>query len=311
MLVQIHALARPIASIVSSEACPEYPSAEADYSHMLFMSFGCPFESRHLGEKLANASAKVLGWEMGINAHRHIFIAFHRKQHPLLAQEEENPDFDSISALQSGHSRSTENRVYGLSATVMEGAEEDYMAVFLEVSVAWQRTLRIVPAGVRLGAPESKCTEWDNLVRTGVIVLPPSMASSAGGFDVSPLVQEMFEHQRKTTSTTHHQLSNVLMQLEEQSQRIRVLGEAVSRLSTQLQVMEGSSPLVLRSQSADCRVMVSTGNASQKEGCAGGQQPAEMSAFSGISEDACGDVMLEEPSALCRTERMMRCNGFA
>jgi hypothetical protein len=64
-----------------------------------------------------------------------------------LMEEDEN---DSVQAQQSGHSRRTENRVYGLSPDAMAGAPEDLLPLFLDASTDWQVACKVVPGGLGL-----------------------------------------------------------------------------------------------------------------------------------------------------------------
>lgn len=54
---------------------------------------------------------------------------------------------DDVDALQAGHTRATENRIYGLSPQSLAGAAEDILPLFLEASTKWQKCCKAMPGG--------------------------------------------------------------------------------------------------------------------------------------------------------------------
>ncbi len=68
---------------------------------------------------------------------------------------EDDETEDSIQALQSGHSRHTENRLYGITAESLAGAAEDVLPMFLDASTDWQVACCIVPGGHMLPYSEA------------------------------------------------------------------------------------------------------------------------------------------------------------
>ncbi|KAG1832560.1 hypothetical protein DFJ58DRAFT_736345 [Suillus subalutaceus] len=67
-------------------------------------------------------SVEKIGFPLGVNSWRHISTAFKRK----------------LEALQAGHSRATENRIYGLSPDALASGAEDLLPLFLQASNNWQ-----------------------------------------------------------------------------------------------------------------------------------------------------------------------------
>ncbi len=242
LLIQVHALARPFASYLATRAAADFPNAPLQYRNMLFMDICKPFESHRLTQQLGAFSSSVLGWEMGLNAHRHIYIAFHRKHHDGLNRELESTENDTIDTLQSGHSLATENQVYGLSTSTMDGATEDNLQLYLEASTAWQRTLKVVPAGLGLTYEMSGHAQYDELLAKGTI--PPLHAAASASSNASIAAGQTFlaefkEYNQSAHTTTHTKLNLILTMLETQAielkthtQQLRSLEFAVQKYPT-------------------------------------------------------------------------------
>ncbi|KAG2063234.1 hypothetical protein BDR04DRAFT_1123399, partial [Suillus decipiens] len=128
ILIQDLALARPFAEFAASICFPNHAEVLQLYrQHIL------PF----------------LNYGLTINSWRHIQTAW----------KHEDAE-DTIDALQAGHSRATENRVYGLSVQALAGAAEDVLPLFLNASTAWQTRCKTVPGGTLL--PYKKARSGDN-----------------------------------------------------------------------------------------------------------------------------------------------------
>jgi len=54
---------------------------------------------------------------------------------------------DDVEALQVGHMRATENRIYGLSTQSLAGAVEDVLPLYLQASTRWQQCCKVMPGG--------------------------------------------------------------------------------------------------------------------------------------------------------------------
>lgn len=148
LMVQLHALARPLAQFFSSKVFE--PAVTSMYYDLAFMDFGKEFTSAKITDAMTRISFPILNWNLKISSWRHINIAFKRKlcsKSYALLTGEENASSTSAHILQSGHSTRTENRIYGLTPDSLIGATEDIMQVFLNASTEWQRLFGIVPGG--------------------------------------------------------------------------------------------------------------------------------------------------------------------
>ncbi len=233
LLIQVHALARPLASFLAPKAVKELPESPQQYNDTLFMGFGKPFESRDLTAELLKLSESFLDWEMGIAAYRHIYIAFHRRHHPRITQQIEMSDDDTISALQSGHSLATENRIYGLSTSAMSSADEDTLQLFLETSTAWQRTLKVVPGGLGLTYKTSGYLDYEKLATQGTIppLHPTAATPSSASLGAQALLAEFNRHNQSAHKTTHIKLDLMFDRLQAQAEQIQLLTTVVEKLS--------------------------------------------------------------------------------
>ena len=90
-------------------------------------------------------SLQPLDEAYGVQAFRHIKIAWRRKLCPSATDILENGQEDCIGAEQAGHTARVESRVYGLSPDALSGPAEDILPLFLTASTSWQKAMRIVP----------------------------------------------------------------------------------------------------------------------------------------------------------------------
>ncbi|KAI6009129.1 hypothetical protein EDC04DRAFT_2610721 [Pisolithus marmoratus] len=120
ILVQDLALARPFAEVAARACFPDKPEV-VDLLPIL-----------HFG--------------LTIGSWRHIQTAWKCKLGCAVEDIIEMDTEDNVEALQAGHSRSTENRVYGISIEALAGAAEDVLPAYLNASMEWQRHCQ-VPLG--------------------------------------------------------------------------------------------------------------------------------------------------------------------
>ncbi|KAJ7098481.1 hypothetical protein C8R43DRAFT_251881 [Mycena crocata] len=169
-LVHIHLFARPLCQFFATKLYPTQPEIAVKYAEMVFMDNGCEFTSERLSSEMGQRSQAVLGWRMSIAPHRHINIAFRSKlctgaTQDLLEQEAAS----TVQALQSGHTLSTERKIYGLTPDALAGAPEDVIAIYLDISTEWQKVLRLIPGGVTGGFEFLTRDRFDGLVADGTI----------------------------------------------------------------------------------------------------------------------------------------------
>jgi len=146
LMVQDLALARPFAEVAVHLCFPGDANLYSLYRDHLFVDYLKPFSTEVLTETMASLTLPITGIKMGVNAYRHINIAWKRKlcveASSLL---DNNDDFETVTALQACHSRATENRVYGLSTDALSGAPEDILPLYLDCSTHWQVAMGVVP----------------------------------------------------------------------------------------------------------------------------------------------------------------------
>jgi superfamily II DNA helicase RecQ len=78
---------------------------------------------------------------------------------------------ESVEALQMGHTRKTDNKVYGVSQEALRGAPEDILPLFLEASTDWQIICRVVPGGLNLCYSDALMSSFQAHIQSGVICL--------------------------------------------------------------------------------------------------------------------------------------------
>lgn len=90
----------------------------------------------------------------------------------------EEDDQETIEALQSGHSRSTENRIYGLSMDALSGASEDILPFFLDSSTDWHKVCKVVPGGLAgISYQQAKSTNFEALKTSKAFTLGNTLSS--------------------------------------------------------------------------------------------------------------------------------------
>jgi len=147
LVIQDLAIARPFAELAAYICYPKDKDIQGRYNSYLFINNRHLFTTAQLTNVIKLYTLPVFSFGMGVNDWRHISAAFRRKLCPGLEsmlQEDEN---ESVPALQSGHTRDTENRTYGISSEMLAGAAEDVLPLFLDASTDWQVANRIVPGG--------------------------------------------------------------------------------------------------------------------------------------------------------------------
>ena len=89
---------------------------------------------------------QILGASLSLSDWRHIAIAFKRKHcTETLDLYEGHLAVDNVFVRQAGHSRITEDRVYGLSADALLGPSEDLIPRYMFASTKWQVLFKAVP----------------------------------------------------------------------------------------------------------------------------------------------------------------------
>lgn len=169
LLIQDLSIARPLAVLASHILSNGSPNIVRLYRDHLFVNQDKLFQTDDLTIGLEMLTLTHLGVKLGVRHWRHVNTAFRRKICPHMDQLLDDDDKDSIPALQMGHSRATENRVYGISQEGLVGASEDLLPLFLEASTDWQVACSVVPGGLAIPYTQARVSNFVNLVGEGKI----------------------------------------------------------------------------------------------------------------------------------------------
>jgi hypothetical protein len=167
IMIQDLALTRPFAEVAAHICYPDQPMIKQLYQTQIFMNNQKLFTTDQLSAGMARESIESVGLELGVNSWRHISTAFKRKLGRFAEELLEEDDQDTIEALQAGHSRSTENRVYGLSPDALVGGPEDLLPQFLKASTNWQLLMHTVPGGLELAYMNARTNDFKQLAESG------------------------------------------------------------------------------------------------------------------------------------------------
>lgn len=151
LMLQDLLLARPFAEFAVSLCFPTHPEILEMYRYHIFVDGDRLFTTDILSNVMSNYSVRYIGARLTVRSWRHLNVAWRRKLCPAASELYDGAaeNMDTVEALQLGHSRSTENRIYGLSADTIDGLAEDILPLFLDVSTHWQMQCHIVP-GINL-----------------------------------------------------------------------------------------------------------------------------------------------------------------
>lgn len=196
LLVQDLAITRPFAEVAAHLSYPDTSNIVQLYRTHIFVNQNRLFVTDDLTVTLQEITLKHLGVKLGVNAWRHVSTAFRRKLCTRMEELYEEDQMDTVQALQSGHSRQTENRVYALSTDSLLGAPEDMLPLFLDASVDWQLECQLVPGGLGRSYIDCRATSFHDLVRSGVIKISPSTKNphKNSNQNVLEAIQSLREH---------------------------------------------------------------------------------------------------------------------
>jgi hypothetical protein len=170
LLIQELAIARPFAKLMAKACYPDQPDVCSLFDKHVFVNHNKLFKTDDLTHALEKHSAEFMDIELGVSDWRHVSAAFRNKLCGRLEELiEDDDEHESIGALQMGHSRQTENRVYGISQEALHGAPEDVLPLFLDASTDWQVVCRVVPGGLSLRYRDALMPMFDGLVQSGRI----------------------------------------------------------------------------------------------------------------------------------------------
>lgn len=175
------------------------------------------FTSDKLSQIMAQSTVETLDWPLNISSWRHINIAWKRKL-CVASFEEDVPS--TIHAMQSGHTKATENRIYGLSPEALLGAPEDLLQLFLQASTDWQKVIGVIPGGMLLKYSQARRHHFHQLVhddRRQLATLPVPLA-------MHPSLHKLLADQEKlvqSVGTLHNENSTLLVEIRTQIAELR------------------------------------------------------------------------------------------
>jgi bloom syndrome protein len=198
---------------LASKLEPDNPEVALQYKENLFMGNLRPFQGSDLSDAIRLAGRPVIRWDLTAQAWRHCQIGYKNsfKMHFGYVPTEEDW-YEETQALQSGHSLSTERRLYGISPDLIDGVDDTFIKPYIDASIEWQTRLRVVPSGVRL--PYSQCTmdHFDSLASQNRFdLLPSSPSAIEDRVQILDALQQVL-HQ---TNQMHSLVLNQLSQLED------------------------------------------------------------------------------------------------
>ena len=186
ILLQDLVLARPFAEL-AAKVCFGTGDKAHPYRDHLFVNFGRPFTSEDLSDTMAHHSLPRIHYRLTIHPWRHIQTAWKRKFKCAVEEVMEIDQADDIDALQAGHTRSTENRIYGISTTALAGAPEDVLPLFLHASTTWQERCKVVAGGRLLSYRRAR---W-NLATSTKAASTASATMQTSATDVDIIVNQV------------------------------------------------------------------------------------------------------------------------
>jgi hypothetical protein len=182
MIIQDLAIARPFAQFAAYLCFPDNAAVHQLYDCRLFASFAKEFTTTNISTCLKRYTMTFIGKELGVQDWRHISISFRRKLSTAMEKLIEEDGNETIAAAQAHHSRTTENRIYGISPMALAtGNADDIFPLFLEHSTDWQQDCGVQRGG-RL-EPYHKCMAKD------IQPSEPKPVKETG----APIVQEIMD----------------------------------------------------------------------------------------------------------------------
>ncbi|KAF9440249.1 hypothetical protein P691DRAFT_768043, partial [Macrolepiota fuliginosa MF-IS2] len=145
-IVQAVSIGHPFARWCLAILYPCNPEYYQLYNTYLFVNMKKLFTTDDLTDTLKGLTRPTMNVGLGVRSYRHVSIAFRRVHCSEFEKAIGLDDEDSAGALQAGHSRSTENRIYGITTSVLSGNTEETIRAFLRCSEQWQRLLRVPTA---------------------------------------------------------------------------------------------------------------------------------------------------------------------
>ncbi|KAI6096772.1 hypothetical protein F5141DRAFT_1067498 [Pisolithus sp. B1] len=206
LLIQDLALARPFAEIAAKICFGNNEEVTRLYRNHLFVNFNKAFTSDDLSAVMAKHSLPRVQFALTINPWRHIQTAWKRKFKCAMEDVVEMDMEDDIDSLQAGHTRATENRVYGLSTDSLAAAAEDVLPLFLQASTGWQERCQVMPGGS--GLPYQQARSHLFIPKTSptatTTATATTSASASASASASPTAMPSTTTTKTTTTSQHN-----------------------------------------------------------------------------------------------------------
>ncbi|KAF8826234.1 hypothetical protein HHX47_DHR6000789, partial [Lentinula edodes] len=172
LTIQNLALARPFAQFIATVCYPNDPKVIEAYRDLLFPNMGRAFDSDELSDAMAKYSHQVLNVRLGLNAFRHVSIAFRRMLvDQATEQETDNEIIRHVEAEQAGHSEHVEQTIYAVSLDSIGEYSDQMLGVFCDASARWQIKCGIVPTGVSRSYREATAACYQDLRSKGLFAV--------------------------------------------------------------------------------------------------------------------------------------------
>ena len=128
----------------------------------LFVNFDRLFTTDDLSSVLRAASLKTIDVGIGVRDYRQMSVCVRRAHCPRLDELMVFGDGEDAASLQTGHTRATEERCYGVSAGYLGQLPENMVEPFANASAEWQGLMRVPEGGKEVNLDDFPVKElWD------------------------------------------------------------------------------------------------------------------------------------------------------
>ncbi|KAJ3871836.1 hypothetical protein F5051DRAFT_306103, partial [Lentinula edodes] len=149
LTIQDLGLARPFAQFAALECFPQSTMVHEAYRDLLFVQIGRPFEADEISEAMGKVTLQTIGVHLGMNAYRHVSIAFRRMLVDKATEAEAQAAvMRQIEAEQASHTEKVEHSRYAVSLDAIGGQSDQVLSLFCEASVRWQIKCKVVPGHI-------------------------------------------------------------------------------------------------------------------------------------------------------------------
>ena len=255
ILIQDLMMARTFAELAVHICFPNNKNIKELYHNFIFISHQKLFSTDDLSATMSQHALPFIHYSLTISSWRHIQTAWKRKFRCSVDELIDDDRRDNVEALQAGHSRATENQIYGLSSHALAGAAEDILPLFLNASITWQTQCGVRPGGkfwpynytssaigVTTGDPQSADTAQSSVAHTHTTqVLQPMAEEITNNVmeQLSPMITNLIQEAIRNALTSASYMSHMQLLIQQQLQ-LKTRDETQMQLQSSLSVIEGS-----------------------------------------------------------------------